>query len=522
MTFLLTAIDSKFIHSNPAVYSLKSFVHSSGFTGMEIDISSFTINQMTEDIVSEIYRKKPDYIGISCYIWNIGTVREILPTLHTILPNTGIFLGGPEVSFCPEEIMKAFPFLKGIFIGEGEETFLETVTFLAEKRNEDLPLINGLYTKEGFTPRNELSLENIPFFYNDYDINKEFGNKIIYYESSRGCPYKCSYCLSSAGGSLRMRPLSLVFSELSFFLAKKVKQVKFVDRTFNADKEHAISIWKYLKEHDNSVTNFHFEIAADTIDDEEISLLSSMRPGLVQLEIGVQTANPDTLRAIHRNPDLSQIRKVSSAIIKGRNVHVHLDLIAGLPHEDYSSFKNSFNEVYNMKPDQLQLGFLKVLKGTEIDKRKEEYGLRFIATPPYEVLSTNLLSYGDICLLKDISKVLEDYYNSAQFTKTLPILTALYDTPFDFYERLAKFYRENGYFIVTPARSRRYEILLDYVQRYHGEVCESVLDSLTIDYYLREKPKAKPAFVQIVPPLSLIDYTSKDPITGNFRLCENS
>ena len=577
MKFLLVAINSKFIHSNPAVYSLKSYaeryIGKSEENAIEIEIAEYTINQQLEDILSDIYRRMPDFLGISCYIWNFDMVRNMLSEIPKILPNTGVFLGGPEVSYHPERVMEEFPYLKGIMIGEGEATFAELVcacSDVAEQGSDELNVkiksIPGLYLSGGYTAmRKPLTMDEVPFFYKDADA---FEDRILYYESSRGCPYNCSYCLSSIDRTLRLRTFEEVKEHLDYFLTKKVKQVKFIDRTFNANHEHAMAVWKYILKNDNGVTNFHFEIAADILRDDEIELISKMRPGLVQLEIGVQSTNEKTLHEINRYVDTDHIREVTARLLKPHNAHIHLDLIAGLPYEDYQSFIKSFNDVFGMRPHQLQLGFLKVLKGTVMEEHIEDYGLKYLSTPPYEVLSSKWISYDEIRNLKDVEKVLEDYYNTAQFTQTLPELMKLFDTPFDFFDSLAQFYRNNNYFVKTPARSRKYEILLEFTKnviesenapklrniaqltdenrlpdgnRLSGEnrlsdenmwsdgnglrdenvfedYIELIRNKLTLDYYLRENPKSRPDFVKEVPDLRAFDYSRRDPITNNVNL----
>ena len=383
MKYLLVAVNAKYIHSNPAVYSLRAYAGEK--YGEHIELAEYTINQRTEDILADIYQRKPDAIGFSCYIWNIRMIRELLAELPKVLEHTELWLGGPEVSYDAPGMLIQFPHLKGIIVGEGEATFRELMAYYVEG-DRSLSEIAGLYLPEGFTPmRPLLSMDELPFLYGDLE---QFQNRIIYYESARGCPYSCSYCLSSIDKRVRLRSVELVQKELQFFLDKKVPQVKFVDRTFNCVHEHAMAIWKYISEHDNGVTNFHFEISADILRPEEIALLNQMRPGLVQLEIGVQSTNPDTISAIDRVMNVERLEQIVASIRRGKNIHQHLDLIAGLPYEDLKSFRRSFDDVYEMKPQQLQLGFLKVLKGSEMFERAEEYGIVYQSKAPYEVLYT--------------------------------------------------------------------------------------------------------------------------------------
>lgn len=502
MKFLLCAVNAKYIHSNPAVYSLRAYAGPEA--EKNIEIAEYTINQKTEDILADIYQRKPDVIGFSCYIWNREIIEKLLSELPKILPGVPLWLGGPEVSYDAPAVFRQFPFLTGIMVGEGEETFREVLAYylagepsrverdVEEQNAGRLRKIPGLYLPDGPTPPRALTdLDKLPFLYQDPET---FANRIIYYESSRGCPYCCSYCLSSIDKKVRLRNIDIVKEELQFFLDKEVSQVKFVDRTFNCNHAHAMAIWSYLLEHDNGKTNFHFEIAADLLTEEEIALLGRMRPGLVQLEIGIQTANPQTLQAIHRVMNLDHVEKVVAAIAANHNIHQHLDLIAGLPFEDYESFARSFDRVYAMKPDQLQLGFLKVLKGSEMCERAQEFGILSCSTPPYEVLSTKWLPYGDVLRLKRIEEMVELYYNSNQYRMTLPVLEQCFTSPFTMFEALADFYVRKGYAIHTPARSHFYQVLLEFAAQYDQEQLPLYRELLTYDLYLRENLKSRPDF----------------------------
>ncbi len=505
MKFLLVAINAKYIHSNPAIYSLRAYA------GQElqkyVELAEYTINQQTSEILADIYRRKPDKIGFSCYIWNWRKVQDLIVEIPKLLPDAEIWLGGPEVSFECEKILQQYPQLAGIMVGEGEATFRELLKYyvarecsagtvsVEENMVSDCP---GLCLPTGYTPMRPLTnMTDIPFLYHDL---KPFENKIIYYESSRGCPFRCSYCLSSIERKVRLRDISVVKKELAFFLKNKVKQVKFVDRTFNCNHEHALAIWQYIHENDNGVTNFHFEISADILHEDEIELLNRMRPGLVQLEIGVQSVNPDTLKAIRRVMDVNKLEKIVAAIHQGKNVHQHLDLIAGLPYEDYESFRESFNRVYEMRPEQLQLGFLKVLKGSEMWERAAEYGICYQAQPPYEVLYTKWLSYEEVLRLKQVEEMVELYYNSGQFTHTLAVLVQAFSSPFAMFEELAAFFEREGYFVNAPARAYRYQVLLAFVREHDGAREELYRELLTYDMYLRENLKSRPEFARDLAP----------------------
>ena len=497
MKFLLTAINAKFIHSNPAIYSLRAWVGEK--LQPYVELAEFTINESLESILEGIWKRQPEVIGFSCYIWNWKLIREILTELPKILPDTEIWLGGPEVTYDGPGLLAEFPQVTGIMVGEGEVTFREVLEqYLRETETagksveERFGQIPGLCLASGYTAARDLTdLTTLPFLYENME---PFTNRIIYYETSRGCPYRCSYCLSSIDKKVRLRDISVVKRELQFFLDQNVKQVKFIDRTFNCDHKHAMEIWQYIYEHDNGVTNFHFEISADILREEEIALLNRFRPGLAQLEIGVQSTNPETIRAIHRAMDVERLEKIVAAIHRGQNIHQHLDLIAGLPYEDYESFGRSFDRVYGMQPEQLQLGFLKVLKGSDMHDNAEKYGIRYLEQPPYEVLYTNWISYGEIRRLKRIEEMVELYYNSGQFTHTLPVLEKAFPGPFAMYEVLADHYQEKGYFTNSPARAYRYQILLEFASLKDPKNREIYRELLTYDMYLRENLKSRPGF----------------------------
>lgn len=493
MRVLLIAVNAKYIHSNPAVYSLRAYAQAAlgDLPEVGIEIAEYTINQNTENILADIYRHRPDIAAFSCYIWNWNTIQELLPELPKLLPDTKLWLGGPEVSFHAEKILAQYTQLTGIMVGEGEETFTQLVRFYhaPEGQLQDIP---GLVLPQGRTqPRELTDMSRLPFLYEDLG---KFQNRIIYYESQRGCPFRCAYCLSAIDKSVRLRDIETVKKELQYFLDHKVSQVKFIDRTFNCNAAHALAIWRYLLENDNGVTNFHFEIAADLMTEEELEVLKQMRPGLIQLEIGVQSTNEQTLHAINRYMSLEHLRQVVDKIHSFHNIHQHLDLIAGLPYEDYDSFVTSFNDVYAMRPQQLQLGFLKVLKGSPIEEKAEEYGIVYNSRPPYEVLYSRWIPYDDVLRLKGIEEMVELYYNSCQFTHTLPVLEKEFSSPFALYEALSQYYEEKGYYINTPARAYRYQVLLEFAQQKAPARSELYAQLLTFDMYLRENLKSRPVF----------------------------
>ena len=493
MNIVLAAINAKYIHSNLAVYSLRAYAQQ---YKDEIQIAEYTINQQIDDILMDLYKKKPDVLCFSCYIWNLSYVEELIRELGKIFPSVPIWVGGPEVSYDTKDVLERLPEVTGVIFGEGEKTFLEVVEYYHGK-DVKLSEIKGIAYRgeEGQFLQNSwrevMDLSEVPFVYHDM---ADFKNKIIYYESSRGCPFSCSYCLSSIDKCLRFRKLELVEKELQFFIDEKVPQVKFVDRTFNCNHKHAIAIWKYIKEHDKGITNFHFEVAADLLNEEELKLIESMRPGLIQLEIGVQSTNEQTIREIRRTMRFEEVARIVQRINQGENVHQHLDLIAGLPYEDMESFQKSFDDVYRLHSEQLQLGFLKVLKGSYMESQKERYGLVYKSRPPYEVLYTKWLSYEEMMQLKSVEEMVEVYYNSGQFSYCLRKLEEEYASPFVLYQGLGRYYENHELHLMSHSRITRYEILLGFIREKHKERESLYRELLTFHLYLRENVKNRPEF----------------------------
>ena len=546
MKILLAACNAKYIHSNLAVYDLQAYA--SDYAD-HIVLKEYTINQQKDDIMRDIYLEHPDVVCVSCYIWNLSFVKELMADLIKILPGADFWAGGPEVSYDAEKFLTENSEFKGVMVGEGEETFKELAGYYVEKNPQDLKDMTGICYRDGDQIihngwRQIMDLSSIPFIYKDLS---EFKNRIIYYESSRGCPFSCSYCLSSIDKKLRFRDTETVKKELQFFIDNKVPQVKFVDRTFNCKHDHAMAIWKYINEHDNGVTNFHFEISADLLREEELQEMSTMRPGLIQLEIGVQSTNPDTIKAIHRTMDFEKLKGIVDRIHSFGNIHQHLDLIAGLPYEDYDSFRHSFNDVYALKPQQLQLGFLKVLKGSHMMEMCKEYGIVYKTQEPYEVLSTKWLDYDHVLKLKTVENMVEVYYNSGQFQNTLEYLENFFQDAFSIYERLGSFYMEKGYGDVSHTRMRRYEILLEFLEDVPEISMDQVKDQMVYDLYLRENLKSRPGFARDQKPFErqvwdfrkrekvaknahvevfadgkvlLFDYADRDPLTNNAHVTD--
>lgn len=549
MKILLAACNAKYIHSNLAVYNLKSC---SGEYSSRVVVKEYTINQIRDDILKDIYLEQPDVICFSCYIWNISFVRELVPDLKKILPQVEFWAGGPEVSYDAVEFLKKNPAFFGVMVGEGEETFHELAGYYIERKPETLSGICGVAFRNENKGRDIvhtgwrelMDLSKVPFAYSNLT---EFKNRIIYYESSRGCPFSCSYCLSSIDKKLRFRDIELVKKELQFFIDNKVPQVKFVDRTFNCKHDHAMEIWRYITENDNGITNFHFEISADLLRAEELALMKTMRPGLIQLEIGVQSTNPQTIKAIRRTMDFEKLKGIVEQIHSFGNIHQHLDLIAGLPYEGYDSFHKSFCDVYALRPEQFQLGFLKVLKGSYMMEMTGEYQILYKDREPYEVLSTAWLTYGEILRLKMVESMVEVYYNSGQFKNTLVFLEKYFDDPFRMYEALGRFYEKKGYSEISHSRMRRYEILMEFAGEQKEIPSEALSDVMLLDLYLRENLKSRPSFASDQKPYErliwdyrkakkipktahievfrdgkklLFDYTDRDPLTNNAQLTD--
>lgn len=549
MKILLAACNAKYIHSNLAVYNLKSC---SGEYSSRVVVKEYTINQIRDDILKDIYLEQPDVVCFSCYIWNISFVRELVPDLKKILPQVEFWAGGPEVSYDAVEFLKKNPVFFGVMVGEGEETFHELAGYYIERKPETLSGIRGVAFRDENKGRDIvhtgwrelMDLSKVPFAYSNLT---EFKNRIIYYESSRGCPFSCSYCLSSIDKKLRFRDIELVKKELQFFIDNKVPQVKFVDRTFNCKHDHAMEIWRYITENDNGITNFHFEISADLLRAEELALMKTMRPGLIQLEIGVQSTNPQTIKAIRRTMDFEKLKGIVEQIHSFGNIHQHLDLIAGLPYEGYDSFHKSFCDVYALRPEQFQLGFLKVLKGSHMMEMTGEYQILYKDREPYEVLSTAWMTYGEILRLKMVESMVEVYYNSGQFKNTLVFLEKYFDDPFRMYEALGRFYEKKGYSEISHSRMRRYEILMEFAGEQKEIPSEALSDVMLLDLYLRENLKSRPSFASDQKPYErliwdyrkakkipktahievfrdgkklLFDYTDRDPLTNNAQLTD--
>lgn len=542
---MLVAVNAKYIHSNLAVYSLRAAARA---YADQIEIAEYTINQQPDQVLGDIYRRQPDVVAFSCYIWNGEMIGELLQELPKVLPQAELWVGGPEVSYDAPEFLKRYPKVRGVMRAEGERSFPELASYYIEE-TDSLDQISGITYRDETGELREnpwaepVNMDEIPFVYEDLN---DFNHKIIYYESSRGCPFRCSYCLSSIDKRVRFRSLPLVKKELQIFLDAQVPQVKFVDRTFNCNPKRTVELLQWILEHDNGITNFHFEIAADITTEEELAIMEKMRPGLIQLEIGVQSTNPLTVEAIHRTMDLTKLKNVVDRVKSFGNIHQHLDLIAGLPYEDVDSFQKSFDDVYAMKPDQLQLGFLKVLKGSGMRDDALGYGISWHERAPYEVLTTDWLSYGDVLLLKGVEDMVEVYYNSRQFDRTIEKIMEQYASPFLFFKELADFYDREGLAGIGHARIARYEILRRFLSEEKGWDLKSYDQCMVLDLYARENLKSRPAFAPDLSPYKeqlkamtreygrqvhvevleqeqgsvylMFDYRIRDPLTGDARM----
>lgn len=490
MKILLTGINAKYIHSCLAVHSLAKYAAAE--YGLAVQTAEYTINQLREDVLADLYRQAPDLLGFSCYIWNIGFIRPLIREIRQVLPAVKILLGGPEVSFDPAEALSYGA--DYVLSGEGEESFSRLC--LALEEGTPLSEVPGLsWSENGICRQNEppkpLDMAKLPFVYEDFSL---FADRILYYEAQRGCPFNCQYCLSSVDKGVRFQPIEKVERELQVFLDKKVRQVKFVDRTFNASPKFAMAVWQYLHEHDNGVTNFHFELAAELLTDEMLAFLPTVRPGLFQFEIGVQTTYAPTLGAIDRRSSFESLTRKVRALQKAKNIHLHLDLIAGLPYESFAQFRQSFNDVYGLDPDQFQLGFLKLLKGAGLFRDREKYGLTARSYPPFEILSTPALPYEDVLRLKVVEEMVEQYYNSGRFVHTLRWLFTRMDDPFLFYQQLGDRYVENRLHLSSQSLESAYSFFYEFAASLPYVNGETMAQYLKLDYCLHQRPKRFPAW----------------------------
>ncbi|WP_415318870.1 B12-binding domain-containing radical SAM protein [Clostridium perfringens] len=491
MKILLTAINSKYIHSNLAVRYLKAFTKDLDFQG---DIKEFSINDRVENILEGIIEEKPDVVAFSCYIWNMEFVNRLAELIKLVDPNIEILYGGPEVSYEGKEFLENHPG-EYVIVGEGEKTFREFVLYkLGEGKIEDIKGLN--YKRDGKvfenSKRPEMDMNELVF---PYTYEEDINNKIVYYEASRGCPFKCKYCLSSVMHGVRFLDVERVKKELKYFMERGLKLVKFVDRTFNCNREYTVELLKYLSEQDTE-TRFHFEVAADLLTAEQIEILNNAPKGRFQLEVGVQTTNNEVLHNINRYITYENIKEKVLKVASGKNVMQHLDLIAGLPGEDLESFKKSFNDVHAIRPDEIQLGFLKLLKGSSMREEAEKWGIVYSPYAPYEIIRSKDISYEELLLLKKVEAMVDKYYNSCKFNNVIKFFLDIYDKPFDFYYDLAMFFEEKGNFKRSIGNVEYYKILLDfYLEEIGGEDEGLFKEVLKFDYLCFNKKRWLPDFL---------------------------
>ncbi|EOU1109010.1 B12-binding domain-containing radical SAM protein [Clostridium perfringens] len=491
MKILLTAINSKYIHSNLAVRYLKAFTKDLDFQG---DIKEFSINDRVENILEGIIEEKPDVVAFSCYIWNMEFVNRLAELIKLVDPNIEILYGGPEVSYEGKEFLENHEG-EYVIVGEGEKTFREFVLYkLGEGKIEDIKGLN--YKRDGKVFENpkrpEMDMNELVF---PYTYEEDINNKIVYYEASRGCPFKCKYCLSSVMHGVRFLDVERVKKELKYFMERGLKLVKFVDRTFNCNREYTVELLKYLSEQDTE-TRFHFEVAADLLTEEQIEILNNAPRGRFQLEVGVQTTNNEVLHNINRYITYENIKEKVLKVAAGKNVMQHLDLIAGLPGEDLESFKKSFNDVHDIRPDEIQLGFLKLLKGSSMREEAKKWGIVYSPYAPYEIIRSKDISYEELLLLKKVEAMVDKYYNSCKFNNVIKFFLNIYEKPFDFYYDLAIFFEEKGNFKRSIGNVEYYKILLDfYLEKIGGKDEGLFKEVLKFDYLCFNKKRWLPDFL---------------------------
>lgn len=496
MKILLSTLNSKFIHSSLSIRYLKEYVRDI----IEVDIKEYTINQNIDFIVSEIYELNPDLVGFSTYIWNVNEILKVCEALKIVKPDIKILLGGPEVSYDGIQTLKENPFIDFIIYGEGEETFREFTESLIDGRR-GFQGIEGLIYWDGKNiiknpPRHLIQeLDNIPTPYEN--ASDEFKNKIVYFESSRGCPFNCRFCLSSTIRGVRYFSLDRIKMELDNLIQSGVKQVKFIDRTFNANKNYSMEIMNHIIKRNPKGMNFHFEVTAHTLDREMLDFLSGVKEGLFQFEIGVQSTNPKTIEAIGRTTDIEKLKNITKEIKSYRNIHQHLDLIAGLPYEDYHSFKSSFNDVYEIRPEKIQLGFLKLLKGSELREEEKKYGFKYLDIPPYEVLETDYIEYSEIIKLKRIEDLVEKYYNEGYFKHSLEyIIDTKYVGAFEFFEDFSSYWISKDHHHVANSRVKLYDILARYYKYKGFDDFDIFRELIRFDFVFNNKSSKMPDIIK--------------------------
>lgn len=507
MKILLTAINSKFVHSNLAVRYLRAYTKDLDY---DCKIREFSINDREEHILKEIIEEKPDVVAISTYIWNVEMAIRLANLIKLVDKNIEILYGGPEVSYDSRLFLKE-NVGEYVIEGEGEKTYREFVEYkLGTKKVED---IKGLhYKKDGEVHSNGsrplMSLDEVVF---PYEEDEDLNNKIVYYEGSRGCPFNCKYCLSSTTHGVRFHSIDRVLRELQFFIDKKVKLVKFVDRTFNCNHKYSKAIWDFLIKADTN-TKFHFEISADILRNDEIELLRNAPIDRFQFEVGVQTTNDEVLNNINRFVNFSDIKEKVEELLSLRNIKQHLDLIAGLPGEDYNSFVNSFNDVHSIRPEEIQLGFLKLLKGSAMREEGEKYKMVYSPYPPYEILKTDKISYEEILVLKKVENVVDKYYNSQKFNNILNYFYSKFDAPYEFFYELGNFFEKKGYFNRNIGNSEYYKVFLDFNMEILKSDNKYLRDIIKYDYLSFNKKRGIPEYLK-----NSIDKSIEEKIKDKYR-----
>jgi len=478
---VLVAINAKFIHANAAIYSLMAYCRPIPITPLE-----FTANDNFNFILSEIHAAAPDVLGFSCYIWNMHLVEPLVRAIKKILPQVKIILGGPEVSFDAADLLTHCP-ADIIVTGEGEEVLREILSGHALSQIKGVTYRAETGEVRANPPHRKLDLAVFPFPYNADNLPE---NKIIYYESARGCPFSCAFCLSHNEKPVRFVPLARVFADMDFFLTRRVAQVKFTDRTFNCDPDRALRIWRYINDNDNGHTNFHFEVAATLLDAAALELLGNAPDALFQFEIGIQSTHPQTLESINRDIHTRQAIDNINKLASRGNIHIHLDLIAGLPGEGYERFQESFNAVYCLAPDMLQLGFLKLLKGSRLREKAGDFGILYNDAPPYEVLCTRDISYDGLKSLKAIEQAVDTLYNSGNFKQSLKYVQGFFATPFALYEAFSRHWKSRGYHRASQSLPSVFKIFHAFAQP-HGDA-NVLANLLKFDWYAAGNTKNLP------------------------------
>ena len=495
MKTLLVTLDSKYIHANLAVRYLKNFCSNDGF---DIEIKEFTINQQMDYILSEIFDSKAQIICFSCYIWNIEYVKEIAYILKEAEPNIKILYGGPEVSFETKKIMENENYVDYIIFGEGEQSFREFINIVHLEKPEFNNIKGLAYREDGsiYINENRELIDDLDIIKYPYNEDETFDDKIIYYESSRGCPFSCSFCMSSIEKKTRNFSLDRVKKDLKTLLSTKARQIKFIDRTFNADYKRSMKIMKFIVLNNINNMTIHFEITADIINEEFLDFLKDMPVNMFQFEIGVQSLNNDTLCEINRHMEINKLYNVINSIGRNNNIHMHLDLIAGLPYENYDSFKKSFDGIHQLKAEKIQLGFLKVLKGTKIYFDKDKHEIKYRKIAPYEVICTKYISIKDILKLKKIEELVDKYYNEKYFEKTLEYIinNIFLESPFEFYESFSEYWKKYDLYKVSHSRKKLYEVIYNYIES-EGKLTEEFIGNLRYDYVFNNQHEELPLFL---------------------------